>query len=99
MTAETNPEYVKKRCYFTTWCIIDILNQLCHPFSRIRAIEKGKVTQLIHYTYIADITCLFCQPNEAESFLQINFVDSKQSRINKLLQSYNMYYQSLNMGI
>ena len=31
---------------------IDILNQLCHPFSRIRAIEKGKVTQLIHYTYI-----------------------------------------------
>ena len=30
---------------------IDILNQLCHPFSRIRAIEKGKVTQLIHYTY------------------------------------------------
>ena len=31
---------------------IDILNQLCHPFSRIWAIEKGKVTQLIYYAYI-----------------------------------------------
>ena len=42
------PRHISK---FQMTLPIDILNQLCHPFSRIRAIEKGKVTQLIHYTY------------------------------------------------